>query len=135
MKVLLLLFVSFCVVTACYGDQRVAYTGMTPEQNQEFEDQIDAALIKEHLKIEKLQEKIDQQKKRLPPSVQLELTKAKLNLEVKSTLVKNYLRTSILQSEKVREELLQLLNKPSVSLEDLIALQKLVNHEKKKMMQ
>jgi len=133
MKTILLFFVSLLALTCVYGDQKVAYTGMTPEENQQFEDQIDAALIKEHLKIEKLQEKIDEQKKRLPPSVQLELTKAKLNLEVKSTLVKNYLRTSVLQSEKVRQELLRLLNKPSVNLDDLIALQKLVNQEKKQM--
>jgi len=127
----LLLFTCYGV----YGDQKVAYTGMTREENEQFEDQIDQALIKEELKIRSLQEKIERQKKRLPPSVQLELTKAKLNLEVKTTLAKNYLRTSVLQSEKVRDELIRILNKNSINLDDLVALQKLVSSEKKRIME
>jgi len=126
----------FFIVTLCsaYADHKVAYTGMTSEENLKFEDQIDEALIKEQLNVKRLQKKIDQQKKRLPPSVQLELTKAKLNLEVKSTLAKNYLRTSVLQSESVRNELIRLLNKSSINMEDLIALQKLVTQEKKRLL-
>lgn len=127
-----LCFIALLAISmSLFGDHKVAYTGLTPDQNREFEDKIDRALMKEELRVKQLKEKIEQKAKKLPPSVQLELTKAKLTLQIKTTLAKNYLRTSILASEAVREELVRLMDKSSVNLDDLIALQKLVNEEKK----
>ncbi|NGX57502.1 MAG: hypothetical protein K940chlam3_00394 [Chlamydiae bacterium] len=118
------------LVSGAYADHKVAYTGLAPVENQEFEDQVDEAIIKDKLKIIKLEEKIADTTKKVPPSLKLELMKAKVNLEMKSKLVKNYVRTTIIQNVKVRRELLRLLNKQSINIEDLIALQKLVNEEK-----
>lgn len=130
-QVLLFLFFIGLAFIA-FADYKAAQTGLTPAENQEFEDLVDEALIRDQLKIDALEDKISNYSKKVPPSLKLELTKAKLNYELKSQIVKNYLRTSVIQSPKVRSELLSLLNKKSIKIEDLTTLQKIINEEKAK---
>lgn len=62
----------------------------------------------------------------------LELQQAITMLEVKKTLMNNFLGTESLRSAAVRTKLLNLLNSPDITTADLAALQNLVLNEKER---
>ena len=68
-------------------------------------------------------------------SLDAELEHAKGMMEVKRTLVANFVETPSIRSAKVRDQLLAILRKETVSVADLTSLQMLVNEEKPKVLQ
>lgn len=98
-----------------------------------FDTQMEQAIQKAEDETKKAQNNATRRDMAPTWNTKLELENAILQLEVKKTLVNNFKNTESLNSQAVRDKLLQVLNKPMITTADLADLQNLVLQEKARM--
>lgn len=124
----------FCMAMFCYPMLGIAadYAPLSPEENRVFESQMQQAIQKAEEYVQQTQ-KVATDNTRAPMwTDKLQMQNAITQLEVKKTLVNNFVGTESLRSAAVRNKLLSILNQTNISTADLAGLQNLVLQEKQR---
>jgi hypothetical protein len=139
MKLIMALFMAAMAVTALsYGDvvmkgsPATEYAPLSGNALNNYYGQLDAQIQKAEKRVKDLEANVASQAISPTWSSKLEMQNAIIQLEVKKTLVGNFKGTESMRSALVRQRLLDVLSKPSISTGDLAELQSLVLDEKAK---
>lgn len=108
------------------------YAALSAQDTKAFNAQLDALIEKAESKVKNLEAQVASRENVPTWNTKLELQNAIIQLEVKKTLVGNFKGSESLQSPKVRQQLINVLSKPSITTADLAELQSLVLEEKAK---
>lgn len=109
-----------------------SYEPLSIEEAAMFQGQLEQLVQKAEKKVKELQQNATRKDVAPTWTSKVELQNGIVQLEVKKTLVNNFKGTESLQSPKVRQKLMEILNKPDISTADLAELQNLVLDEKAK---
>lgn len=106
------------------------YPELTPDQIQKFNDQMNAQVQVAEQRVQNLMSRV-QDATRMPMSIdKVELEAAIMALDVKKTLASKFATTPSLRSPKVRQALMDIMQKQYLQESDLVTLQAIVNAER-----
>lgn len=108
------------------------YPALTPEQKESFENQMRALIKDQEKKVSDLKNKVMNRANMPSDASRMELQNAFIMLDVKKTIVNNFVNTPSEQSPVIRDFLLKLLKKDTIEVNDLAELQNLVQQERSK---
>lgn len=128
MKKIFLFFAFYCGIF-CHLEG-ADYAPLTSQEESAYYQKLDQTVANAEKNVKQLQANATRKDVMPTWNSKLELQNAIIQLEVKKTLVNNFKQTESLRSSRVRDLLLQVLNKQTITTSDLAELQNLVINEK-----
>lgn len=117
---------------AVWGGGGDAYTPLTTQQMANYHQQLQAEIQRAEDRITQVMRESDAPGHIITTADRIRLETSATMMEVKKTLVGNFAGTPSLQSPLVREKLLSILKKDTITSADLLELQNLVDQERPK---